>query len=162
MTMPLNPETFRALLRQQAATVAVVTAPGAPPVGFTATSFTSVSLRPLLVSFCLNRSSSSWPTMAQAEHVGVHLLGEGQHEAARTFATSGIDRFAAHADWRPGPYEVPLLNSPIAWLVGRVAERIPAGDHVIVLVEALRGQHTGDGAPLLYHKGQYAAVHPSP
>ncbi|WP_444951168.1 flavin reductase family protein [Micromonospora ureilytica] len=29
-------------------------------MGFTATSFTSVSLRPPLVSFCLARSSSSW------------------------------------------------------------------------------------------------------
>jgi flavin reductase (DIM6/NTAB) family NADH-FMN oxidoreductase RutF len=52
----VDADRFRALLRHQASTVAVVTAPGTPPVGFTATSFTSVSLDPPLVSFCLGRT----------------------------------------------------------------------------------------------------------
>ncbi|MFG1658306.1 flavin reductase family protein [Micromonospora chersina] len=157
---PVDPETFRALLRRQAASVAVVTAAGDPPVGFTATSFTSVSLHPPLVSFCLARSSSSWPTVAGAEHVAVHLLGEKQREVARTFATSGIDRFAAHSGWRPGPYGVPLLAEPVAWLLCRVTERVLAGDHAIVLAEPLTGDH-GEGAPLLYHMGRYAALQPT-
>ncbi|MFJ8580087.1 flavin reductase family protein [Micromonospora sp. NPDC093277] len=156
-TAPVDPDAFRALLRRQAASVAVVTAAGDPPVGFTATSFTSVSLRPPLVSFCLARSSSSWPTVAGARHVAVHLLGEGQREVARTFATSGIDRFAAHSGWRRGPYGVPLLDEPVAWLLCRVTQRVPAGDHAIVLAEPLSGHH-GDGAPLLYHMGRYAAL----
>jgi flavin reductase (DIM6/NTAB) family NADH-FMN oxidoreductase RutF len=158
MSAPLDPSTFRSVLREQAATVAVVTAPGTPPVGFTATSFTSVSLRPPLVSFCLDRGSSSWPTLARATHVGVHLLGEEQHDVARTFATSGIDRFAAHSGWRFGPYGVPVLESPVALLVCRVTERVVAGDHAIVLAEPLLGEHAGGGAPLLYHMGRYASV----
>jgi len=154
----LSPDAFRTLLRRQAATVTVVTAPGSPPVGFTATSFTSVSLRPPLVSFCLDRGSSSWPTLERAEHVGVHLLGEGQHEVARTFATSGIDRFAAHTGWRLGPYGVPLLDSPVAWLLCRVTSRVTAGDHAIVLASPLDGSHSDGGRPLLYHMGAYASV----
>ncbi|MEV4825168.1 flavin reductase family protein [Micromonospora sp. NPDC049275] len=156
----IDPDTFRALLRRQAASVTVITAAGDPPVGFTATSFTSVSLRPPLVSFCLARSSSSWPTVAGAEHVAVHLLGAEQREVARTFATSGIDRFAAHSGWRPGPYGVPLLDQPVAWLLCRVTERVLAGDHAIVLAEPVTSGH-GDGAPLLYHMGRYAALQPS-
>ncbi|WP_405433495.1 flavin reductase family protein [Micromonospora sp. NBC_00617] len=157
---PIDPDTFRAVLRRQAASVTVITAAGDPPAGFTATSFTSVSLRPPLVSFCLARSSSSWPTVAGAEHVAVHLLGADQREVARTFATSGIDRFAAHSSWRPGPYGVPLLDEPVAWLLCRVTERVLAGDHAIVLAEPLTSRH-GDGAPLLYHMGRYAALQPS-
>lgn len=158
---PVDPHTFRALLRRQAASVAVVTAAGEPPVGFTATSFTSVSLRPPLVSFCLDRSSSSWPTVADAAHVAVHLLGEDQQDVAQTFATSGINRFAAHSGWRYGPYGVPLLDEPVAWLVCRVTQRVLAGDHAIVLAEPLSGSH-GEGAPLLYHMGRYAALRSSP
>ncbi|NUT37594.1 MAG: flavin reductase family protein [Hamadaea sp.] len=157
---PLDPDTFRSLLRRQAASVAVVTAAGDPPAGFTATSFTSVSLDPPLVSFALARSSSSWPTVVRAEHVAVHLLGEDQHDVARTFATSGIDRFATHSGWQPGPYGVPLLDEPVAWLLCRVAHRVPAGDHTIVLAEPLTGHH-GEGAPLLYHMGAYAALRSS-
>jgi flavin reductase (DIM6/NTAB) family NADH-FMN oxidoreductase RutF len=155
---PVDPDTFRALLRRQAASVAVVTAAGVPPAGFTATSFTSVSLRPPLVSFCLDRSSSSWPTVACAAHVAVHLLGEDQRDVARTFATSGIDRFATHRGWRLGPHGVPLLDRPLAWLLCRVTQTVLAGDHAIVLAEPVAGEQ-GDGIPLLYHMGRYAALH---
>src|SRR5690348_15107144 len=74
----------RRLLRRQVKTVTVVTAAGdGGPVGFTATSFTSVSLRPPVVSFCVHRESSSWPAMAAAGYVAVHFLGAGQAELAR-------------------------------------------------------------------------------
>ena len=68
-------EALRRLLRHQASTVTVVTAPGNPAVGFTATSFTSVSLEPPIVLFCLNLQSSSWPTVSRSRYVGVHQIG---------------------------------------------------------------------------------------
>jgi flavin reductase (DIM6/NTAB) family NADH-FMN oxidoreductase RutF len=149
---------FRTLLRHQASTVTVVTAAGTPPAGFTATSFTSVSLRPPLVSFCLGRGSSSWPTVAGADHVAVHLLAEGQRQLARTFATSGIDRFAAPTAWRVGPHGTPILDGTLAWLVCRVVERVVAGDHVVVLAEPKLGHHDSGGVPLLYHNGRYVSL----
>jgi flavin reductase (DIM6/NTAB) family NADH-FMN oxidoreductase RutF len=149
---------FRALLRHQASTVTVVTAPGTPPAGFTATSFTSVSLRPPLVSFCLGRTSSSWPTVSRADHVAVHLLGQRQQDLARTFATSGVDRFAAPTAWRAGPHGVPILDGTLAWVVCRVVDRVLAGDHAVVLAEPLLAQHGGGDFPLLYHQGRYASL----
>jgi len=157
---PVDADLFRSLLRHQASTVTVVTAPGTPPSGFTATSFTSVSLEPPLVSFCLDRSSSSWPAVAVAEHVAVHLLAQHQQDLARTFATSGIDRFAAPTAWRVGPHGVPVLDGTLAWLVCRVADRVAAGDHVVVLAEPLLAQHGDEDAPLIYHQGRYACLAP--
>jgi len=158
VTAPVDAEVFRGLLRHQASTVTVVTAPGTPPVGFTATSFTSVSLVPPLVSFCLARTSSSWPTMAGADHVAVHLLAQGQQELARTFATRGIDRFAAPTRWRVGPYGVPVLDGTLAWLVCRIVDRVAAGDHAVVLAEPLLARHRDEESPLLYHQGRYASL----
>ena len=158
--MSLDPQLLRTLLRHQASTVTVVTAPGTPPVGFTATSFTSVSLDPPLVSFCLNRSSSSWPTVAGTGHVGVHLLSHRQQDLARTFATSGIDRFAPPTVWRAGPYGVPILDGGLAWLVCRVVDRLVAGDHTVVLAEPLLVQSGSQDSPLLYHQGRYACLAP--
>lgn len=151
----VDPDRFRALLRRQASTVTVVTAPGEPTAGFTATSFTSVSLHPPLVSFCLGRTSSSWPTVARADHVAVHLLGLRQQELARTFATSGVDRFAGATEWHLGPYCVPILNGTLGWLLCRVVERVTAGDHTVVLAEPLLVEPGTAGAPLLYHDGRY-------
>ncbi|WP_432988328.1 flavin reductase family protein [Dactylosporangium sp. CA-233914] len=148
----IGPDLFRALLRRHAAGVVVITAPG--PAGFTATSFTSVSLEPPLVSFCLDRRSSSWPTVQRAAHVGVHVLTAAQEPVARRFATSGIDRFAPPLTWRESPDGVPVLEDALAVLVCRVAERVHAGDHAIVLAEPIHGAHS-DGAPLLYHDGRY-------
>jgi flavin reductase (DIM6/NTAB) family NADH-FMN oxidoreductase RutF len=158
----LDPDAFRALMRRQAAMVTVVTVAGSPPAGFTATSFTLVSLRPPLVSVALSRHSSSWPALKHASHLGVHLLGEEQHEVARTFATSGIDRFAAHGAWRSGPYGVPLLESSVAWLLCRVTQQVSAGEHTLVLAEPIHGAHARDGAPLIRHMGRYVSVTQDP
>lgn len=88
----------------------MITAAGAGPVGFTATSLNSVAAEPPLVSFGVGTSSSSWPVVAEAEHIGVHILGEEQPELAATFARSGADRFGPSTDWRTGPEGVPLLG----------------------------------------------------
>jgi flavin reductase (DIM6/NTAB) family NADH-FMN oxidoreductase RutF len=130
---PLDPHAFRTLLRRRAAAVAVVTVAAEPPRGFTVTSFTSVSLHPPLVCFCIARTSSSWAAMKRARYVAVHLLSRSQEDVARTFATSGIDRFADTGRWRVGPNGVPLLHDALAWLACRIVGRTPAGDHEIVL-----------------------------
>ncbi|WP_091577320.1 flavin reductase family protein [Micromonospora sediminicola] len=145
-------------MRRQAATVTVITTlAGDRPAGFTATSFTSVSLRPPLVSFCVCRGSSSWPAVRAAAHVAVHLLAGDQAELARTFAAKGTDRFAGPVRWRPGPYGMPLIDRTLAWMVCRVSERVTAGDHAIVLAEPVTAEYT-DGRPLLYHDGRYVRL----
>jgi len=77
---------------------------------------------------------------------------------ARTFATRGIDRFATHGAWRPGPEGVPLLDGVLARIVCRVVRRVEAGDHSIVLATPEAGEHHDDlsATPLVYHDGHYA------
>ena len=158
----VDADLFRALLRRHAAAVVIVTAPGAPPAGFTATSFTSVSLDPPLVSFCLAHTASAWPAVEKAGTVAVHVLGQDQEQVARTFSTSGIDRFAAHGAWREGPDGVPLLDNVLARMVCRVVQHVEAGDHSIVLATPESGHHVVDEAatPLVYHAGRYAKLGP--
>jgi flavin reductase (DIM6/NTAB) family NADH-FMN oxidoreductase RutF len=160
VTAAVDSDLFRALLRRHAAAVVVITAPGRPPVGFTATSFTSVSLDPPLVSFCLAHTASAWPAVHAAGTIAVHVLSQEQEPVARTFATSGIDRFAAHGAWRSGPDGVPLLDGVLATIVCRVSRQVEAGDHTIVLAIPEIGDHHADrtAAPLVYHDGRYAVL----
>nr|WP_308012371.1 flavin reductase family protein [Streptomyces acidipaludis] len=144
------------MFRRHAAGVAVVTAAGpAGPVGFTATSLTSVAAEPPMLSFGISVGSSCWPTVAEASFVGVHVLGEHQEELAALFARSGADRFGPATGWSRGPHGVPVLDGVAAWLVGRVVGRVPAGDHRIVVAEAVAGDPHGPGGPLLYHSGGF-------
>ncbi|MGW4733543.1 flavin reductase family protein [Streptomyces shenzhenensis] len=154
-----SPDLLRSAFRRHAAGVAVITARGAlGPVGFTATSLTSVSAEPPLLSFGIGTGASSWPAIAETGHVGVHILGEHQHELAATFARSGADRFGPPTAWRDGPQGVPVLGGVLAWLVCRVVGRVPAGDHRIVLAEVELGDADGAGRPLLYHQGGFNAL----
>ncbi|MEG3628256.1 flavin reductase family protein [Streptomyces poriticola] len=154
-----GPDLLRSVFRRHAAGVAVITARGGDgPVGFTATSLTSVSAEPPLLSFGIGTGSSSWPAVSRAEHVGVHVLGEHQRELAATFARSGADRFAPPTVWRDGAEGVPVLDGVLARLVCRVVGRVPAGDHRIVLAEVLLGDAEGSGRPLLYHQGRFTGL----
>ncbi|WP_217238344.1 flavin reductase family protein [Streptomyces sp. AC555_RSS877] len=154
-----SPELLRSVFRRHAAGVAVITARGdAGPVGFTATSLTSVSAEPPLLSFGIGTGASSWPAVAETDHVGVHILGEHQQDLAATFARSGADRFGAATAWREGPEGVPVLDDVQAWLLCRIAARVPAGDHRLVLAEVVLGDSTGPGRPLLYHQGRFRGL----
>ncbi|MEW2625174.1 flavin reductase family protein [Streptomyces sp. NPDC048106] len=154
-----SPDLLRSTFRRHAAGVAVITARGAAgPVGFTATSLTSVSAEPPMISFGVGTGASSWPAIAEADRIGVHVLGEHQSELAATFARSGADRFGAPTVWRDGPEGVPVLDDVLAWLVCRIVARVPAGDHRIVLAEVVLGDPTGGGRPLLYHQGRFTAL----
>ncbi|WP_432157405.1 MULTISPECIES: flavin reductase family protein [unclassified Streptomyces] len=154
-----SPELLRSVFRRHAAGVAVITAPGAGgPAGFTATSLTSVSADPPMLSFGIGTRASSWPAVSRADHVGVHILSEHQRDLAATFARSGADRFGPPTSWREGPEGVPVLDDVLAWLVCRVVARVPAGDHRIVLAEVVVGDPTGAGRPLLYHQGAFTAL----
>ncbi|MDQ0945167.1 flavin reductase family protein [Streptomyces sp. V1I1] len=150
-----SPDLLRSVFRQHAAGVAVITAQGDNPVGFTATSLNSVAAEPPLISFGVGTSSSSWPVIARSEHIGVHILGDHQQDLAATFARSGADRFAPPTGWRSGPEGVPVLDGVLAWLVCRIINRVPAGDHRIVIAEAVVGDPAGGGRPLLYHQGRF-------
>ncbi|MET7683913.1 flavin reductase family protein [Streptomyces sp. NPDC005423] len=151
-----SPDLLRSVFRRHAAGVAVITARGAAgPVGFTATSLSSVSAEPPMLSFGISAGASSWPAISRTDHVGVHILGEHQERLAGTFARSGADRFGEPTAWREGPEGVPVLDGVLAWLVCRVVARVPAGDHRIVLAEVVLGDHADPGRPLLYHQGRF-------
>ncbi|MET7729516.1 flavin reductase family protein [Streptomyces mirabilis] len=89
---------------------------------------------------------------------GIHLLGEESQELARRLSTTGIDR----SDHPAIGYDDGLTSvaGAIAWLECRMVDRIPAGDHHIVLAARVRGGHGGrdQSRPLLYHDRRYTSV----
>ncbi|WP_374360594.1 flavin reductase family protein [Streptomyces sp. NP-1717] len=155
----IAPERFRKVFRRYPAGVVVVTAEaGHGPVGFTATSLTSLSLSPPLVSFGIALTGSSWPTIERASSAVVNFLGAEQEPLARTFATSGIDRFAAPTDWGRLPEGEPVLDGVAGWLRLSIQQIVPAGDHRIVVGRVEDAAHDDARSPLLFHDGRYLAL----
>jgi flavin reductase (DIM6/NTAB) family NADH-FMN oxidoreductase RutF len=150
---------FKAAFRNHPAGVAVITADaGAGPVGLTATSVFSVSANPPMLVFSLSAHSSSGPAMKAADTVVVHLLGEDQVDVAKTFSTSGIDRFADTSTWSRLETGEPFLPAAATWMRGKVVSQMEAGDSTIVAVEVLQVSLPNEGVdgadeprPLVYH-----------
>ncbi|MET7541352.1 flavin reductase family protein [Streptomyces sp. NPDC005507] len=146
---PAGADILRHTLRRHAAGVTVITVPG--PAGFTATSFTSVSLEPALVSFCIGVHASACPAVRDAERFAVHVLGTANAELGTQFARSGIDRFDG-VPWQSQD-GLPLLGGVPAWLTARVTLRQRVGDHLLVVGEVEAGGGHGRGPALVHHAG---------
>lgn len=123
------------------------------PLGFTANSFTSVSLDPPLVLVCLANSSRNYEAFNAAEGFAVNILSETQKDISNTFARPVEDRFAA-VDWKKGPHGAPVFSDVSAWFDCSMFKQVEAGDHLILIgkVEAFEdASHPGLG----YARGAY-------
>lgn len=162
----VSADDFKAAFRNHPAGVAVITADaGDGPVGLTATSVASVSTNPPLLVFSLSAHSSSGPALNRAETVVVHLLSEKHLGLAKTFSTSGIDRFADASTWSRLETGEPFLLSASTWMRGEIVNRMDAGDSTILAVEILEinvpvagEQATEDPRPLVYHNRTWHAL----
>ena len=126
------------------------------PVGFTANSFTSVSLDPPLLLVCPARSLSSFSAFAQCTHFAVNVLAEGQEDVSNTFAGFKGDRFARVA-WRTDADGSALLEGAAAQFSCRTSQIIPAGDHVVLIGEVNSFAASEQGG-LGYSAGAYFSL----
>lgn len=153
-----DPRAYRRALGEFATGVTIVTtcAPDGRRVGLTVNSFTSVSLDPPLVLWCLGREAASVQPFLAAGRFAINVLALDQVAIAQRFATRHADRFAG-VDWRAGPGGMPLLADAIAHLVCRTVARQPAGDH-LVLIGNVEHYERFDGEPLAFHGGEYGRL----
>jgi flavin reductase (DIM6/NTAB) family NADH-FMN oxidoreductase RutF len=149
---------FRRVLGQFATGVTIITAMAdGEPAGVAANSFTSVSLDPPLVLFCVARTSSTWPRIEKARRFAVNILGEHQEELCRLFATKGVDRFA-NTEWHIGVGGSPVLHDTLAYLDCEFWAEYDGGDHIIVVGRVLDLGLTHDAGPLVFFRGKYGRL----
>ncbi|MEV0200054.1 flavin reductase family protein [Nonomuraea sp. NPDC050691] len=157
----VDEEEFRRALAGHAAGVVVVTASvGGVPVGVTATSFSSVSLRPPLVSFYLGRTSSTWPWLREADRFAVNILAGDQGDTAARFARTRVDRFAPPTRWTADEFGTPLLDGVAAHLTCSPYRTADIGDHVLVVGLVTGARIDEQSRPLLYHQGRFGRFVP--
>ncbi|MBF6355744.1 flavin reductase family protein [Nocardia higoensis] len=147
-------------MRHYPAGVTVVTLDSATgPVGFTATSFASLSLAPPLVSFNIAHTSSSLTALLAAESVVIHFLGEHQRHIAQRFSREAAERFSDTSLWTTLDSGEPVLHGTPIWVRAAVHQRIAIGDHTIFIGLVTRvHDETGErpaASPLLYYNGRY-------
>lgn len=126
------------------------------PVGFTANSFTSVSLEPPLVLVCLAQSAGLASVFRRANSFAINILSVEQEVISNSFARKDADRFA-QVDWQSKVTGSPIIEGCAAWLDCEMYEKIIAGDHVI-LIGDIQDAKKNARHPLGYYQGRYCAI----
>ncbi|MFC0314448.1 flavin reductase family protein [Gordonia phosphorivorans] len=126
-------------------------------VGMAASSFATISLDPPLVSVAVRQESATWPTLRDADELGVSVFAAHQGDLARQLAGHPDHRFDGV---RPLALDSGALFIPgaTAHLVCTVAGELPAGDHTVVLlqIQSLRSDPTAE--PLVFHASTFRAL----
>lgn len=106
---------------------------------------TQTSIDPPRFLVCLSERNHTLRVALGAELLGVHRLDEDEHGLAELFGGETGDRTDkfTRCSWEPGPSGVPLLAGT-TYVVGRILEHRPLGDHVGFLLEPVA---LGGGQP---------------
>lgn len=157
--MSIDKSTFRKVLGRFATGITVVTGLGDDnvPVGLTVNAFTSLSLEPPLVLFCLDKGTGSRNAFTKGKGFALNMLCEDQQDLSVNFSTRKEDRFAdvQYEIWDTG---VPILNGCLANLECLIDAVHDGGDHLIIVGRVERLNQTESGKPLLYFNGNYARI----
>ena len=157
----LDSRAFRRCLGQFATGITVVTTrSGDAHCGLTVNSFTSLSLDPPLVLFCIDRRAGSLPAFLEASHFAVNILGSRQVHLSRHFANPSAEKFAS-VPWRAGRTGVPVLEDVVAHFECRRVAAHDGGDHVIV-VGHVEHYARYEGDALLFVQGRYGVPEDHP
>jgi flavin reductase (DIM6/NTAB) family NADH-FMN oxidoreductase RutF len=125
--------------------------------GMTINSFTSVSLNPPLVSFCIDNKSSNLSLFKKNLYFSLNVLSKEQQGLARAFATPKNS-----TKWEVEPYFFgqkgnPIFQKSLAFFECKKHRVIKCGDHHIVVGEVLDYGVINESSPLIYYRGKFEA-----
>jgi flavin reductase (DIM6/NTAB) family NADH-FMN oxidoreductase RutF len=134
--------------------IAIASLVAAKPVGLTASSFTTVSLDPPLVSVCIAHTSTTWPELRRSERFGVSILAASQASAGKQLSIHGIDRFVG-IQWRATDRGAVLIEGASAWFDCSMEKEVTAGDHDVVLLRVHDLEADYAVPPLVFHASRF-------
>ena len=156
-TPVVSPDDFKAALGSWAAGVTVVTTSLDDLVyGITVSSFSSLSMDPLLVLVCLADSNRLPRMIEQSGRFAVSILAAGQDEVSATFAKSGRDPGKdLGAESLVMHTGAPVIAGSIAALDCELEQAVPGGDHTIMIGRVVAAKADPSKMPLIYYRRGY-------
>ncbi|MCA0928713.1 flavin reductase family protein [Ruegeria profundi] len=130
----------------------ITTDTGNGPRAITVNSFSSVSLDPPLVLWCLAKDSHRFNSFNACQHYSIHVMAEDQQEQALQFARDGLD--FSHMDWALDHKGRPQLTECLARFDCKLHAKHEAGDHLIIIGEVERVMYR-KGKGLIFKRGQF-------
>ncbi len=161
-TPSLSPFEFRKALGHFTTGVTVITVEREPGKihGMTANSFTSVSLNPMLILVCVDKSAKMLHLLEKKKRFGISILKAGQEAISEYFAkrehsVEAEQRLGIH--FRPTPSGASVIDGTLLQMSCNVIASHIAGDHTIFVGE-VEDSEVHEGEPLLYFRGEYRKI----
>ncbi len=153
-----NSREFRDVLGSFATGVTIVTSNYQDaPVGMTINSFSSVSLEPPLVLWCLSKDANSYDIFSSTKFYNIQILSETQKELSKKFANPDSDKFDG-VSWHSDNREVPYIEGCKATLHCEQETLHEGGDHIIVVGRVIEISEMTEEKPLIFAQGKYAEL----
>lgn len=151
----MNEKEFRDICGQFATGVTVITTShNGNPFGFTANSFTSVSLDPPIVLFCLKTESATNKAFQESKRFAINILLEKQEDISNSFANPKKNQKERFDTVALAKHNLPILDETLGYMVGEIIQTHEVGDHIVYYGKVTDGK-LFEGNPLLYAKGGY-------
>lgn len=128
------------------------------PIAIVASSFTSVSIQPPLVSVCIQSDSDRWRSLSKAPYLGLSILAEDHDTLCRQIASRAPDRFAG-VPWFASEKNSVFIEGAVAHFECTIHTVHEAGDHYIVVLEIEAMKSSPDIAPLVFHGSRFRRLH---
>jgi flavin reductase (DIM6/NTAB) family NADH-FMN oxidoreductase RutF len=154
----LDPQRLREVLGVfPTGVVAVAAQVDGTSTGLAASSFTSVSLDPPLVSFSVAKTSRTWPALRRADHLGVTVLADHHDVACRQLAGPVEQRFVGLSVSTTEQGAL-TLDDGLARFDCTIHDEVAAGDHLIVLLRVHSVEHADTSQPLVFHRSGFRSI----
>jgi flavin reductase (DIM6/NTAB) family NADH-FMN oxidoreductase RutF len=150
-------QAFNAIVGELDYPMLVVTVAAGEEIGGCLIGFaTQSSISPPRFLICLSEKNRTTRLAVGSELLGVHFLSREDDDLAELFGGETgdeVDKFE-RVDWTPGPGGTPLLERCRNRFVGRVRERLDAGDHVAILLAPIEAEHGEAVRPFPFHRAK--------
>ncbi|AZL15369.1 flavin reductase family protein [Rickettsiales endosymbiont of Stachyamoeba lipophora] len=156
--MQFSDDEFKECLGHFSTGIAVATTKiaGDEYVGITINSFTSVSLNPRLVLFCVDKKSTTLEGFIKQDSFAVSILDSSQYLIAKHFASPKANKFE-NIRYILGVTGAPIIVPHLTFMECQKYATYEAGDHFIIVGEVinLKTAKNESSDPLIYFKGQF-------
>jgi flavin reductase (DIM6/NTAB) family NADH-FMN oxidoreductase RutF len=126
----------------------------------TASSFSSLSIDPLLILVCVAKSAKLHELIPESKVFAVNILRDDQVDLGQTYARTGREPVASLdlVNTFDGPTGCPIFDPVLAYLDCTLHSIVDAGDHSIFIGEVQAAGSDESGLPLLYFNRSYRGV----
>jgi flavin reductase (DIM6/NTAB) family NADH-FMN oxidoreductase RutF len=150
-------EALKTVFRNHASGISIVTSVTSEgePIGFTASSVTSLGSNPPLVSLNIAQGSSSYEHLCPGAMVAIHTLDANTLWLAEKFAGDKAQRFT-DVEYVTGPEGLPIFTQVPSVLTAKVRSRTEVEANAVIVLDALSSEVFRSATePLVYFQRGY-------